>query len=508
MLMKKIFLSFYKKIFVCLIIAKAIFFYRAPILNTCYRLEAYISTDYQNNRALISPYFDETFYLQHYADHVQASGLTAIDHYLQRGWRGHWKTHTDPNPWFNTTLYQERLWYKPSICPLFDLNPFVDFLKQPKNTYDPMAKVITIYATPNELHRAWLAVEGFLRHKKQVIVHVPGHINPKELIRFAPQEKRGLTIKHDNDTHKSFYRSPFFKTPYTDSITTLPIVNAPDRHQMVSRVASQNRPQYLWHQLYNPFKWRINGRLNPCMINIGHYADEPIIYARYGKSIEDFSRYMNRIAEGFDLLLLNTKINAANTKLIPGYLHAWIDEAELSCHKTYDVSFLLSMGGGSWSSFRNRTNLNYNLRKTIWDHAPNLTLTTKFYLSYRDKHKFPKDMQKNALPTDSKKWIFNSQFNIAVENTAQEHYFTEKLLGCFISLTIPIYIGCPNIGDYFDTRGMFIANSVEDVKKICASITPKTYQQMLPYLKENKRRAEEFLTLETKVLDTFFQKMD
>lgn len=506
--MKKLFLCIDKKGIFMLMFAAAIFFYRESIFNICYKIEAYISADYKKHRELISPYFDESFYLKHYADRVNASGLTAIDHYLQRGWRGKWQTHTDPNAWFNTTLYKERLWYTPTKFYQLDINPFVDFIKQPKNTHNNTANIINIYATQDELHRAWLAAEGFLRRNKyQVIVRLPHDINPKDLARFAPQIKRGLTIKHDNHTHKSFYHSPFFKTSYTDTLTTLPILKEPDRNQMISRVQSANKPHYLWHQLYNPLKWRINGRLDPCMINIGHYADEPIVYSRYGTTIDDFARYMKRIAEGFDLLLLNTQIDSPNTIIIPGYLYAWVNEEELSQDKTYNVSFLLSMGGGSWSSFRDRKNLNYHLRKDIWDSASNLNIATKFYLSYRDKHKFPKDMQKNALPTDSKKWIFNSQFNIAVENTAQEHYFTEKLLGCFISLTIPIYIGCPNIGDYFDTRGMFIAHSMEDVKKICASITPETYNKMLPYLKENKRRAEEFLTLETKVLNTFLQKM-
>ena len=506
--MKKIVLCVYKKVILFVMIAGAVFLYRQPILNTCYRFEAHISTDYKKNRALIRPYFDESFYLQHYAERVRASGLTAIDHYLQRGWRGKWQTHTDPNAWFNTTLYKERLWYTPTKFYQLDTNPFVDFIKQPKSTYHHMADVINIYAKQDELHRAWLAAEGFLRQNKYpVIVHVSHDVNPEDLVRFAPQIKRGLIVKHNNDTHKSFYQSPFFKTSYTDSLTTLPILKEPDRNQMVSRVQSDKGPHYFWHQLYNPLKWRLNGRLDPCMINIGHYADEPIVYSRYGTTIDDFSNYMKRIAEGFDLLLLNTKIDTPNAFIIPGYLYAWIDEEELSKDKTYDVSFLLSMGGGSWSSFRDRKNLNYSLRKDIWDSASGLNIATKFYLSYRDKNKFPKDMQKSALPTDSKKWVFNSQFNIAVENTAQEHYFTEKLLGCFMSLTIPIYIGCPNIGDYFDARGMFIANSLEDIKKICASITPETYNKMLPYLKENKQRAEEFLKLETQVLKAFFEKM-
>lgn len=506
--MKKIFLYVYKKIIALLIIGSAVFFFRETILNMCYTIEAHVSPDYQKHKKLIQPYFDEKFYLKHYADRVNASGLTAIDHYLQRGWRGEWQTHTDPNSWFNTTLYKERLWYKSTKFYQFDTNPFVDFITQPKNQHDTTTEIIDIYAKQEELARVWLAAEGFLRtNKYKVVLHVTGNVSTENLARFEPQIKRGLEIKKDNSQNKSFYKSPFFKTGYAESITTLPILNNPDRNQMVSRVKSDTKPEYLWHQLYNPFKWRINGKLDPCMINIGHYADEPIVYSRYGTTIEDFTGYMKRIAEGFDLLLLNTNIDTPNAAIIPGYLYAWVNEEELSKDKTYDVSFLLSMGGGSWSSFRDRKNLNYNLRKNIWDSAASLIIDTKFYLSFRDKLKFPKDMQTSALPTDSKKWVFNSQFNIAVENTAQENYFTEKLLGCFMSLTVPIYIGCPNIGDYFDTRGMFIANSVEDVKNICASITPDTYNKMLPYLKENKRRAEEFMKLEEKVLNTFFEKM-
>jgi hypothetical protein len=63
------------------------------------------------------------------------------------------------------------------------------------------------------------------------------------------------------------------------------------------------------------------------------------------------------------------------------------------------------------------------------------------------------------MPTDSKKWIYNSQFSIAIENYIDEDWFSEKLLGCFVSLSVPIYIGCPNILDYFDARGMIIVRA-------------------------------------------------
>lgn len=81
-------------------------------------------------------------------------------------------------------------------------------------------------------------------------------------------------------------------------------------------------------------------------------------------------------------------------------------------------------------------------------------------------------MKRKEVPTDSKKWIFGSQFTIAIENSRQENYFSEKLLDPFLALSVPIYIGYPNIKDYFDERGMFIAKDPEDVIQIAQSLTP------------------------------------
>lgn len=41
------------------------------------------------------------------------------------------------------------------------------------------------------------------------------------------------------------------------------------------------------------------------------------------------------------------------------------------------------------------------------------------------------------------------EYSIAIENSCVRNYFTEKLIDCFLTLTKPIYWGCPNIADYF-----------------------------------------------------------
>ena len=48
------------------------------------------------------------------------------------------------------------------------------------------------------------------------------------------------------------------------------------------------------------------------------------------------------------------------------------------------------------------------------------------------------------------------QFSIVIENTREKNYFSEKLMDCIITKTIPIYYGCENIGDYFNTEGWIL----------------------------------------------------
>lgn len=497
---------------------------------TCkYFLWSHLSNKYQQNKLLIEPYFDEEFYIKKYGDAIKQSGLKPIDHFLQKGWQSNdWRNHTDPNPWFNTTLYKERLW--PNKKKAFSLikiakNPFVDFLEQPKiSTHE---KIVEIYAKHDELTRAWLAIEGFLRINKFAIhLHLPKDLDQKELRRFGPQIARGLKIISNNHNHKSFYQSDFIKNPELYSICNLePKPNYVDENAITY---VKNDHSYLMHRLYNYTHWYDNGTINPMMVNIAHYCDEPIIFARFGSQIfrfkqflknlaqgqleyiafsqADFKDYIIRIADGFDLCLLNTKLPIKNEKIIPGFLHAFIETSELDHTKEFSVSYLLSLGGASFNSYRQRQGLIYNLRREIWDHEKDFEIPTQFYLSFRDRNKYPKKLQNRAMPTDSKKWIFNSQFSIAIENTQQEDYFTEKLLGCFLSLSIPIYIGCPNIAEYFDVRGMIIVNSLPELINAVNSITKDTYQKMLPYLQENKKRSLKFLNLEKEIIAEFFAK--
>ena len=94
-------------------------------------------------------------------------------------------------------------------------------------------------------------------------------------------------------------------------------------------------------------------------------------------------------------------------------------------------------------------------------------------------------------------------FQIAIENAYRKDYFADKILDCFITGTIPIYWGCPNIADYFDTRGILIFNTMDELKEIMESLSEEKYNSMLEYAKLNFDVAKEKYT---NFDDYFFEK--
>jgi len=94
---------------------------------------------------------------------------------------------------------------------------------------------------------------------------------------------------------------------------------------------------------------------------------------------------------------------------------------------------------------------------------------------------------------DTKHSLFSdSMFHIAIENSKHKNYFTEKIIDCFISKTIPIYWGCPNIGEYFNTDGMILFDNLEDLDKYFSSLSSDFYNERLEIIEDNYKRAKEY----------------
>jgi len=59
--------------------------------------------------------------------------------------------------------------------------------------------------------------------------------------------------------------------------------------------------------------------------------------------------------------------------------------------------------------------------------------------------------------------LVDYEYSVAIENSSQRNYFTEKIIDCFLSWTIPLYWGCPNISEYFPEGSYYLINEPRDV---------------------------------------------
>ena len=85
----------------------------------------------------------------------------------------------------------------------------------------------------------------------------------------------------------------------------------------------------------------------------------------------------------------------------------------------------------------------------------------------------------------------NSMFNIVIENVNYNNWYN-KIGDNFVTKTIPIYWGCPNIGEFgYDERGILRFETTEELINLINNLTPELYQQMLPYVEYNYELAKQ-----------------
>ena len=90
------------------------------------------------------------------------------------------------------------------------------------------------------------------------------------------------------------------------------------------------------------------------------------------------------------------------------------------------------------------------------------------------KQKFEMDLfgkRHNFIPD---KWdaLYPYQFSLAMENSSQPDYWTEKIMDCYLACTMPVYYGCSNIDKYFP-KDSFIQLDVNNLTYSLDSVKEK-----------------------------------
>ena len=92
-------------------------------------------------------------------------------------------------------------------------------------------------------------------------------------------------------------------------------------------------------------------------------------------------------------------------------------------------------------------------------------------------------------------------FSIVIENSIESDYFTEKLLDCFLTGTIPIYVGSKTTQDYFDSNGIIYFEGDEDLPEILNSLSVELYQSKMESIKKNFEIAKKYIHPESFIED-------
>lgn len=87
-------------------------------------------------------------------------------------------------------------------------------------------------------------------------------------------------------------------------------------------------------------------------------------------------------------------------------------------------------------------------------------------------------------------------FSIVVETCHEDSLFTEILLDCFATATVPILWGAPNIGDFFNTDGIIPFTTLDDLGRILPNLSPDLYESMQPAIIDNLSHIERYVTAE------------
>jgi hypothetical protein len=203
----------------------------------------------------------------------------------------------------------------------------------------------------------------------------------------------------------------------------------------------------------------------------------------------------------FDLVVVSTDdLVGVSPKVVPlEFGTSWIPEGATCPSKQPGISMLVG---------RKRRAPGHRLRHDVWNRQSEIRGPKNFFRSDRGWPRklfwlkgFPglDPLPANpwGWPTlgDSKLPLFSSQFHIAIENCRSRYYFTEKLIDCFLTDTVPIYWGCTNIAESFDASGIIQVETADELIAACNSTSETMYHSMAAARASNRERALRFADL-------------
>jgi hypothetical protein len=156
--------------------------------------------------------------------------------------------------------------------------------------------------------------------------------------------------------------------------------------------------------------------------------------------------------------------------------------------KDHDKAFQISHLCGKL-----RLSYGHNMRHELLARQQEIRIPHNFFYTIGDRNDIP-----NARI--GKEHVFGeSGFGVCIENFSNKGWFTEKILDCFLLRTIPVYWGCSDIHDFFDSSGIIKFENVDDCIEKINKLTPEYYSDRLNVIEKNYETAKQYLNFPQRI---------
>ena len=184
----------------------------------------------------------------------------------------------------------------------------------------------------------------------------------------------------------------------------------------------------------------------------------------------------------FDVILTWSKkiLNNVPNSLFSVYGESWWQDTEYEyapINKEFKVSFLR----GNLLKLQGHAH-----RFELFDRRNEIKTPIQFWETLGERGDFEKWRQHKI---DS---FRPYQYSVCIENSSRENYFTEKITDCILNKTIPIYWGCSNIGDFYNSKAIIQVKNTDEIIEVINELTPEYYNDLLDVVDENYKKAFEY----------------
>jgi hypothetical protein len=330
-----------------------------------------------------------------------------------------------------------------------------------------------------DIYGYWTDINRNLQTAKQngavIFVHRRGHSDKKEL-RYKNQKPKNDEIisNSENVTYVNNNIEPKLKINLFDENLTGQDGLSRYISPKLNWLRNDNNPDYEVAIYTDRFAY--NKEIDETKQNYIWLIEPPIINGENYSNIQNISKKFKKVFS------YNTSLKDKidNFEFIP-HGGTWLNESEIRLHdKNKDMSFVYS--DKQWAIGHK---LRHRLSNILKEHKSKVDLfgtgsgnQIEYKISALEKYRF----------------------SIVIENSLTDDYFTEKILDCFLTGTIPIYFGTKNIINYFDSDGIIFLPKIteydfdmNETLKLIESCDEQLYNTKLESVINNFNEAQKYI---------------